>query len=493
MRKIRGFSSGVHALTRAALASSPPPHSHDREALEAGSSPPYKFATLPWHCLRWALFALLAALGLGAGGASAAEVRGALTLLGQVREGDLSRKKETPANVYGELGAGGLHYGASIDTYFRLERDFGRDDSTTQFFVGSARGSFPGGGFSLGRQFIAEAPGMASVADAGRVTVDLGTPVSLTVFGGQPRYFEPTYGSERMSQDEQIFGGSVRAKPWRQGQFGIGFAQLNRDQRVVRQLITANALHSFGRLPGRPDLYGNVAYDVDQQNLDLVRGGFTTFVGQPNLTFNFESAYYKPQDHGQRPAVDLDRREDAIYELFAISHMLQFRGALRYALSKTLSAYGNYSYQRYETVPGIFENGQLASLGLTWLPFEDGLEIVRLEYYLADSRGGQVTGGRASYESRVYDRIVFRTHINLAGYDKVNNQTSMLANGRIGLGYLLLPGLLCELNMEGNRNERFDDDLRFGFLVRYDLGYRSGWTAPAAGLVEQRAGFGRTL
>jgi len=443
------------------------------------------------------LFLLVAALAATTGVtpevASAAEVHGGLTLLGQVREGDLSREKEAPTNVYGELGAGGLHYGASVDTYFRLERDFGLEDSTTQFFVGSARGNFPGGNFSLGRQFISEAPGLASVADAGRVTFNLGTPVSLTVFGGQPRYFEPTYGSERMSQDEQIFGGSVRAKLWRQGQVGVGFAQLNRDQRTIRQLVTVNALHSLNVLPGRPDLYGNLAYDADRQNVDLVSGGLTTFVGTPRLSLNFESAYYNPQDPGQGRAVDLNRREDAIYELFAVGHMLQFRGAVRYAFSKTLSAYSNYSYQRYETVPGIFENGQLASLGLTWLPFEDGLEIVRLEYYLADSRGGQVTGGRASYESRVYERIVFRTHINLAGYDKVNNQTSVLANGRIGLGYLLLPGLLCELNMEGNRNERFDDDLRFGFLVRYDFGFRSGWTTPGADLVEQRAGFGRTL
>lgn len=424
--------------------------------------------------MRWGLLILA---GLFLGGPStvpAAEVRGGLSVLGQVRDGDQSRETETPTNLYGVLGADRLWGGISADTYFRLERDFARGDGASDFYAGVLRLPYKGVEMSLGRQVINEVPGGFYVADAGRVRIDPGWPVMLTLFGGQPRYFEPTYSSESLSQDEQIFGGSVRTSRLRNGSLGLGFLQQQREGRTLRQLISATMAQAFPRLPGRPNLYGMAAYDADRQNVDLGTLGLDAFVASSRLSINLEAGYYKPQEDGTRQFNDINRLEDPLFSLFSISSMKQGRGGLRYAILESLSIYGDYSYQRYEQLPGIQSNGHVASGGMLWLPGGDGLEVVRAEYYLVDSGGGNVNGGRIYYESRVYERILFRTKLDVSYYQKASNQQDTAVSGRIGLGYLLAPGLLAEVSFEGNRNARFDDDLRFGFFLTYNLRYRSG-------------------
>ena len=131
--------------------------------------------------------------------AHAQEVRGELSLLGQVREGDQSRQTEAPTDLYGDIS--GTHRGAGFDTYFRLERDFGLDHTATDFYAGAVRlpSTVPGIDVTLGRQFLTTGPGGAFVADAGKIRVDpAGQPVGFTVYGGQPRYFEPTFSSESL-------------------------------------------------------------------------------------------------------------------------------------------------------------------------------------------------------------------------------------------------------------------------------------------------------
>jgi hypothetical protein len=403
----------------------------------------------------------------------AQEFRGDLSVLGQVREGDFTREAEAPHDLYGDLGLSHLPY-ASIDTFFRLERDFGVDDGASDFYAGylHSPAAIPGVDFTVGRQFLSEGPGGAYVADAGKVRFDPGGPVALTVFGGAPRYFEPTYSKELLSQDEVIWGGNIATTRLRGGRLALGYLQLERDQHVLRQLVTATGSQSFSSLPGLPNLYGSVAYDADRQNLDLATMGASIFLSQPRLLLNLESSYYKPQDQGDRLQPDLDRREDSVFELFSLSEMMQYRGGLRYAFSSTVSAYGDYSYQRYESLPGRFENGHVGGSGLLWLPGGDGLEAVRVEYYVIDSGGGNVNGGKASYENRVYERLLFRTKVDVSHYDKRNNQEDTAVSSLLALGYLVCPGLTWETYFEANHNDRFDEDFRFGFLINYRLHHR---------------------
>jgi hypothetical protein len=186
------------------------------------------------------------------------------------------------------------------------------------------------------------------------------------------------------------------------------------------------------------------------------------------LQWNVEGTYYKPQDHDHdHPTPDLNRREDPIFELFSVSYMSQGRSGLRYALRPNLSALIDYSFQHYDHDKGQRENSHVASAGLLWLPGGDGLETVRAEYYVVDSDGGRVNGGKGTYENRVYDKILFRAKVDVLYYDKVNNQAAVAASGLLGLGVEPLPGLLCELNFEALHNDRFDSDLRFGFLIDY--------------------------
>ncbi|MFQ5665347.1 MAG: hypothetical protein ACE5I7_02835 [Candidatus Binatia bacterium] len=407
--------------------------------------------------------------------AQAIDLRSNLSVLGQVRDGDFSHETEAPQDLYGDLGVAGLHHGSTFDTFFRLEHDFGRGQGPTDFYAGYLHvpGALPGMDFTLGRQFLSTGPGSAFVADAGKLRIDLGGPLAVSFFGGQPRYFEPTFSSESLSQDEQVFGGDIHTTRWKHGRLSLGFLQQMRDQRTVRQLVTGTGTRSFPRLPGLPKVYGSVAFDADRQNLDLATAGVDTFLLRPRLRLNVESSYYKPQDQGKRLVSDLNRREDAIFELFSVSEMLQFRAGLRYALNRTLSAYGDYSYQRYEQRRNDVVNGHIGSVGLMWLPGGDGLEVVRLEYYVTDSDGGNVNGGKLSYHSRVYERILFRSKVDVAYYDKQNNRQDTGVNTLLGLGYTFAPGLVGELDFEANRNSRFDQDFRFGFLVTYKFRQRT--------------------
>jgi hypothetical protein len=109
---------------------------------------------------------------------------------------------------------------------------------------------------------------------------------------------------------------------------------------------------------------------------------------------------------------------------------------------------------------------------MVWLPGGDGLELVRAEYYLVDSRGGNVNGGRLYYENRVYERIVLRSKVDVSYFQKASNQDDIAVSGRLGLGYVLAPGLLAEASIEANHNPRFDDEVRFGFFLTYNLRYR---------------------
>src|SRR5205085_5525602 len=124
------------------------------------------------------------------------------------------------------------------------------------------------------------------------------TPISLTVFGGQPQYWEPIFSSPSQSQDEQIFGGSVRVAAYSQGALALGYLQQNRQGHELMQQVTLSGTRTFATLPGLPSAYGNFAFDADHTNIDQARLGVQSFVWQPQLLINFESGYYKPQDNG---------------------------------------------------------------------------------------------------------------------------------------------------------------------------------------------------
>lgn len=403
--------------------------------------------------------------------AAAEEVRGRLDLLGQVREGDATRETEAPHDLYGDLVLDGLHHGGRFDTFFRLERDFGTKNDDSEFYLGvlSLRQPLPGVDLALGRQLLTDVPTLALVADAGKVTFGNGKPFSVSVWGGAPRYFEPTFSSELQSQDETFFGGGTEFRPWEDTTLRAGYFQTEREGRVLRQLLTGSFSRSFAGIPASPRLYGSVGFDADRQNLDFLSGGVTAFLRKARLFLDAGATHYLPQDREGLPVADLDRREDGIFELFSLSELLQLRTSARYFLSPTLSLEGHYSYQRYDSAPGEVARGHVARAGIHWLPGGDGLEVAGLEYFLVDSEGGNVNGGRAYYENRVYERLVFRTRLDLAGYEKENNQEDLAVAGFVSLGFEPRERILCELYLEANHNDRFDEDVRFGFLVSYGL------------------------
>jgi hypothetical protein len=406
----------------------------------------------------------------------AQEVDGVLRWLGQVRDGDQDPETEAPNVWDGALGLTGLPYRTNLATSFLLERDFATNDGVSNFYSGFLH-SRPGAGLdmTLGRQFLSNGPGGVFVADAGKVRINRG-PLEFTVFGGVPRYFEPTYGSEIQSQDEVLFGGSVGTARLAGSRLSIGYLQLARDSHELRQLVTGTATRACPGLPGRPSLYGSVAYDADRQNLDLATGGASFFWAGPRLNFNVEGSYYLPQDQsGDRPIANINRREDAIFQLFSISKMGQGRAGVQHSLTRTVSTFADYSFQHYnESEGGQVQNGHVASAGLLWMPGGDGLEVVRLEYYVIKTEDDTANGGKAYYESRVYERLAFRTKLDVTRYEKVTNATGTAVSGLLGVGYELCRGFEWELNFEANHNERFDQEFRFGFLLsykfRHDLG-----------------------
>ena len=420
--------------------------------------------------LALAIPAAVATLAAVATSASAVDLRFNPSLLGQVRRSFTDDQTETPTELYGDFGLSGLPHGTTFDTYFRLEEDFSDLSSETDFFTGVMRipAAVPGLDLQLGRQIVAESPIGLWDADSGQIRLGVPeTPYSMTLFGGQPRYWEPTFGPPSLSQNEQIFGTSFRVAQFRGGALSLGYLQQIRDGRELMQQVTLSGTRSFATLPGGPRAYGNFAFDADRANIDQLRIGSQSFVGLPELLMNVEGGYYKPQDQGNTVVTDIDRREDAIFQLFSVSELLQFRGGLRYGVTPTVSTYVDLSYQRYQEIADSYVNGYVWTTGALYLPGGDGLEMVRLEYYGMDSGGGNVNGGRLYYENRVYEDILFRAKCDVAYYEKVTNQDGVAIGSLIGLGYEITPGLVAEVNFEANRNQFFPEDFRFGFFVVY--------------------------
>jgi hypothetical protein len=97
--------------------------------------------------------------------------------------------------------------------------------------------------------------------------------------------------------------------------------------------------------------------------------------------------------------------------------------------------------------------------------------MVQLEYYGIDSGGGNVNGGRFTYENRAYEDIVFRANCDVAYYQKATNQSGTAIASLIGVGYMILPGLVAEVDFEANRNQLFPEDYRIGFILSYSAGF----------------------
>jgi hypothetical protein len=435
---------------------------------------------------------VLAATVLPQGLARAVELHADLPVLGQVRQGYLSNGTEAPIELFGDLGLSGLRHGTTLDTYFRLQEDFAQLEGETDFYSGVLRvpAAIPGLDAQLGRQIVSNAPTTIFDADAGQVgfTPD-GSPVAFNVFGGAPRYFEPTTGVPEYSENQQIFGGNLRTTQLTNGAVSLGYLQQFVAGRELKQLVNATGTRSFLRWPGMPNLYGSFAYDADHQNIDQVRAGMQGYAWDPHLLVNFESSYYKPQDNGKVLIPNLNRREDPIFQVFSLSQELQFRGGTRYQITKTASAFADFSYQRYEELATAQTNapvnGYVWSAGMLFLPGGDGLEVLNLMYYGADegatNGGGFVDGIHASYENRVYDRILFRANADVAYYQKITNQDDTAVASLIGLDYILLPGLVAEVNFEANRNQLFNEDFRFGFFITYNARYQTAVT-PGGGI-----------
>lgn len=437
--------------------------------------------TLAGRPSRAALFLALS-VALSAGWpASAADLHADIDLLGQVREAADENETEAPTDLYGKVGADRLWGGSSVNSYFRLERTFGQDDGASDFYAGYATvpNAVPGVEAIGGRQFISEGPGKVYVADAGRIRIDRGWPVAFTLYGGAPRYFEPTQGPNTISQDELLWGGNVRTTNWKDAQLGLGFQQWERKDKVLQQLLSLTARKAFRQLPGLPTFYGAFSYDADYQNIDLANAGVDFFLTRPRVLVNVEGGYYKPQDQGKTFQTNLNRREDTIFQGFSVSALGQARTGITIPVSRTLALRGDYSFQRYESRPGDRENGQLGSAGLTWLPGGDGLETVFFEYYVMDSDGGNVNGGQFTYQNRVYERITFQMKLNLTHYDNATNQDGLPVASFLGLTYDFLPNLSGEVNFEANSNDRFNEDFRLGFFVHYNFQHRLGGSKAA--------------
>lgn len=431
---------------------------------------------------------LLLLLSVAAGAVTPSPLRavdwqGQANLLGQVRDGDTSSRAESPVNLYGALSAQRIHHELGAETYFRLERDWARADTNTDFYLGQAELGIRGLQFSLGRQILEEAGAGFFIADAGRLSFDRGRGLAVSVFGGQPRYFEPQARSAVLSRDEQFVGASTRYRFSPDNSVALGFVQLQREGHRVRQRTSFQFRQRFRRLAWRPDVYALAAYDTAEQSLERISAG-TGWILTARLFARAEATYYKPEQRSPAVLNGLDRYADPIFSLFSVSSLRQARAGLQYFLRRNLSAYADYAAQQYETVPGTRTTGHVATVGFLWYPGGDGLETVRAEYSVIDSVGGYVHYGRVYYENQVYLRVLFRSKFEMASFSQITHQSAVAASGRIGMGYLIRPGLLAEVSVEGNGNPRFDREFRLGAFLTYRWRYRplDGWQGPDAGL-----------
>lgn len=441
--------------------------------------------------MRWRAFSLVLCGAVILTGAPprtrAADVEARTKIIGQVRPSYYDGSTEAPFWLYGDLGINRLRHGINGEGYFSLDENFGPNTGGGDFYTGVVRipNAVTGLDMSLGRQFLSEGPRGSNNADSGRITYDAshaGVPVAVTVFGGQPTYFEPTYGSPSISQDEQMFGGRIMARGLTDTYANVGYLQYIRDGNVLSQDVLTNIGHTFRGLPGQPMTYGYFSYDAGNNNIDMVRGGMSIFLLPPRLYYNVESTYYDPSRTGKHILANPNLRVDPLFDVFSVSDEFQAKNSLRYVFTKAFAVFANLGYQRYQNTQydqtlqtaahGVYTNGYLSGAGLHWLPGGDGLESVRLEYYGANSRGGNLNGGRFYYDNWVYERIYFHAKVDVGYYEKITNQSGTVVATLLGLGYDVAPGLYCETYMEANHSPRFDADIRFGLNVVYNWAHR---------------------
>ena len=197
-------------------------------------------------------------------------------MLGQVRDGDQSRQTEAPIDLYGDFGVAGLPHGTTLDTYFRLEHDFGLNQTTDRLLrrLAARAGRHPGRRLharppdpqrSAGRRLRRRLREGAHRSRLARRLHRLRRAAAL--LGADVRV------AESSRRDEQIFGGSVRTTRWKSGYLSLGYLQQNREQRVLHQLVSLSGARSFTQLPGLPNVYGLSSYDADHQNLDQATAG----------------------------------------------------------------------------------------------------------------------------------------------------------------------------------------------------------------------------
>lgn len=450
-----------------------------------GGRPPLSFAKRLLLARLWSRLRLGHHFLVGAWLAAAAGVPGTLwgadwqgqaDLVGQVRDGVTSSRTESPVNFYGALSAQRLPHDVGGETYFRLERDWAQAGTNSDFYLGQAQLGIHGLQFSLGRQMLDEVAAGFFVADAGRLSFDRGRAWAISIFGGQPRYFEPPARSTVLSRDEQFVGASARYRFGPRSSLALSFVQLQRDGHRVRQLTQFQFHHRFPSIGGRPDLYTLASYDSAEQNLERMSAGMG-WIWTSRLFARTEVSYYKPEQRSPAVLFGLSRYADPIFSLFSVSSLRQARAGLQYFLRRNVSAYADYSALQYEPVVGERTTGHVATIGLLWHPGGDGFETVRAEYSVIDSLGGNVWHGRLYYENQVYRRILFRITFAVASFDKITRQSAVAASGRVGVGYLVRPGWLAEVSVEGNGNPRFEQEFRLGafFTYRWRYGPLDGW------------------
>ena len=190
----------------------------------------------------------------------------------------------------------------------------------------------------------------------------------------------------------------------------------------MQQLVTAPRHSRCPALPGLPELYGSFAYDADRQNLDAGTPASNFFLTRPRLMLNLAGTYYKPQDQSSGLVqTDLNRREDSIFELFSVSELLQFRGGMRYPFTPHTVGLRRLLVPALQSKAGTRRTATSATPGCCGCRAATGWSRCASSTTWPTAAAATSTAATRLYENQVYKRILFRTKLDVAYYDKRNN------------------------------------------------------------------------
>ncbi len=380
---------------------------------------------------------------------------------GQIREA-ASGNRETPLNSYFGLGYGKPDSRFSAQTDMRLFRDFSQSLDDYDLYQAALRiRPIDKVGLVFGRQFLNE--GFSTeMGDGLKLSLAPQEHVDIIFYSIIPRTVER---GDFNRDDGLLTGFSLGFSDLAQtnGRFHFAWRRNDLNTADLRQNDSLraglNLSHRFDG-PAAPLLYSLAEYDLPGKKMEATTVGVDL---RPfsRLALTVEGNYFN---------IDRLNSRRTVLSLFTTGRSVSGRLTSTWTLiSGLLDAVQSYSYHRNEIQTAAHRNGHLLETAFP-VSFESIGLSVEPAYYLFNSFGGTVHGGRTSAVEELTPSLFLGTGVDLTRYTKVTQDNDSALSTYLEAGYRFIKNGNVSAGFEYNRNNLFERDLRGTVRLEYHYG-----------------------